>query len=174
MQHSRFWPKTSLELFIHRKLITKFPLLVLRCRSAGATGLNAAVEPGVVKLSWRYLPVVIASALVMLGWALLLNNLGRRRYPVYWWTPESTMVVRNTTSDTQTEDKTQLQDTSDNERCHTDNGLAMTAAIFDAHFAGAEGWPTEILHQSSEDVGSDVIDAIVRELGRKDTASHWV
>lgn len=28
----------------------------------------------------------------MLGWALLINNLGRRRYPQYWWAPRRTFV----------------------------------------------------------------------------------
>ena len=29
----------------------------------------------------------------MLGWALLINNLGRRRYPLHWWAPGRTFVV---------------------------------------------------------------------------------
>lgn len=28
----------------------------------------------------------------MLGWAFLVNNLGRRRYPQYWWSPQRTFV----------------------------------------------------------------------------------
>lgn len=59
---------------------------------AGATGLNAAVESAVITLSWRYLPVVLASSLIMLGWAMIINNLGRRRYPVYWWRPGKVFV----------------------------------------------------------------------------------
>ncbi|ADV22188.1 HPP family protein [Cryptococcus gattii E566] len=59
---------------------------------AGATALNAAVEPSVIFLSWRYLPVVLASALIMQGWAFIINNLGRRRYPVYWWSPAQVFV----------------------------------------------------------------------------------
>lgn len=55
---------------------------------AGATALNAAVQSEVVSLSWNYLPVVLASSLIMLGWALIINNIGRRRYPVYWWQPD--------------------------------------------------------------------------------------
>ena len=57
--------------------------------SAGATGLNAAVEDVVTKMSWSYLSVVLASSLIMLGWACIINNLGRRRYPIYWWSPSS-------------------------------------------------------------------------------------
>jgi hypothetical protein len=60
---------------------------------AGATGLNAAVQSNIVSLSWCYLPTVLASSLIMLGWALIVNNLGRRRYPVYWWEPESRWVT---------------------------------------------------------------------------------
>ncbi|KAL2395106.1 hypothetical protein ABEF93_000115 [Exophiala dermatitidis] len=59
---------------------------------AGATGLNAAVQTQVVTLSWRYLPTILASSLIMLGWALIINNLGRRRYPLYWWAPGATFV----------------------------------------------------------------------------------
>lgn len=59
---------------------------------AGATGLNAAVQSEVVSLSWRYLPTIIASSLIMLGWALFINNLGRRRYPLHWWAPGPTFV----------------------------------------------------------------------------------
>lgn len=29
----------------------------------------------------------------MLGWALLINNLGRRRYPLHWWAPGRTFVI---------------------------------------------------------------------------------
>lgn len=58
----------------------------------GATALSAAVEDNVVKLSWNYLPIVLASCLIMLGWACLIDNLGRRRYTLYWWSPSSTWV----------------------------------------------------------------------------------
>ena len=29
----------------------------------------------------------------MLGWALIINNLGRRRYPTYWWAAGKTFVA---------------------------------------------------------------------------------
>lgn len=28
----------------------------------------------------------------MQGWALIINNLGRRRYPIYWWSPKQVFV----------------------------------------------------------------------------------
>ena len=28
----------------------------------------------------------------MLAWALIINNLGRRRYPIYWWAAGKTFV----------------------------------------------------------------------------------
>lgn len=55
-------------------------------------------------LSWRYLPVVLASSLIMLGWALIINNLGRRRYPMHWWAP-GTCFVRE--ADTEPEQEEQ-------------------------------------------------------------------
>ncbi len=58
----------------------------------GATGLGAAIEADVVALSWHYVPVILASTLITLGWALIVNNLGRRRYPIYWWSPESSFI----------------------------------------------------------------------------------
>lgn len=29
----------------------------------------------------------------MLGWALIINNLGRRRYPTFWWHPNQVFVA---------------------------------------------------------------------------------
>ena len=48
-----------------------------------------AAEDVVVVMSWNYLPFVLASSLIMLGWACIINTLGRRRYPIYWWSPSS-------------------------------------------------------------------------------------
>ncbi|KAL1410443.1 hypothetical protein Q8F55_004454 [Vanrija albida] len=50
----------------------------------GATALIAAVNEDAVELSWRYIYLVLISALLMTGWALFINNVGRRRYPTYW------------------------------------------------------------------------------------------
>jgi CBS-domain-containing membrane protein len=58
----------------------------------GATALAAATDVAIVDISWDYLPIVLASALIMVGWAMLINNVGRKRYPVYWWTPGRTFV----------------------------------------------------------------------------------
>lgn len=32
----------------------------------------------------------------MLGWAMIINNLGRRRYPLHWWAPGATFVSEQT------------------------------------------------------------------------------
>jgi CBS-domain-containing membrane protein len=58
----------------------------------GATALAAATDPVIVTLSWHYIPVVLVSSVVMLAWALVINNVGRRRYPMYWWSPGKTLV----------------------------------------------------------------------------------
>ncbi|WWD08492.1 hypothetical protein V865_006604 [Kwoniella europaea PYCC6329] len=59
---------------------------------AGATALAAATDPSIIDLSWNYIPIVLCSSLLLIGWALLINNLGRRRYPVYWWNPQRYFV----------------------------------------------------------------------------------
>lgn len=92
--------------FVNGGLSMSFSLLGMLVIGAvhppgGATGLGAAIDPQIITLSWRYLPVVLTSALIMLGWALIINNLGRRRYPIYWWSPDSTMVVRSTTANSE-------------------------------------------------------------------------
>jgi hypothetical protein len=59
----------------------------------GASGLAAATQRDVILLSWHYLPVLVASSAIMLGWAMIINNVGRRRYPLYWWSPETCWVI---------------------------------------------------------------------------------
>ncbi|KGO64378.1 Uncharacterized protein PITC_022770 [Penicillium italicum] len=93
LDNTQFHPAT----FINGGVSMETSLLVMLITGnahppAGATGLNAAVQADVVSLSWRYLPTIIASSLIMLGWALVINNLGRRRYPLHWWAPGPTFV----------------------------------------------------------------------------------
>lgn len=39
----------------------------------GATALIASVQPAVIAMSWRYIYIVLISALLMLGWAMVIN-----------------------------------------------------------------------------------------------------
>ncbi|KAK4120296.1 HPP-domain-containing protein [Parathielavia appendiculata] len=56
---------------------------------AGATALMAVLEPEVAKLGWfLVLPLLLGCGL-MLGVALLVNNV-QRRFPFYWWSPGET------------------------------------------------------------------------------------
>ncbi|WVW81022.1 hypothetical protein I302_103013 [Kwoniella bestiolae CBS 10118] len=59
---------------------------------AGATALAASTDPLIMTLSWNYIPIVLCSSLLLIAWALIINNLGRRRYPVYWWNPQRYFV----------------------------------------------------------------------------------
>lgn len=43
-------------------------------------------------MSWRFIYIVLISALLMLGWALIINNVGRRRYPTYWLSGDTVFV----------------------------------------------------------------------------------
>lgn len=53
----------------------------------GATALLGATSPPVVRLGWRYLPVVLLSSVIMEVWAMLWMNLGRAKYPHFWFWP---------------------------------------------------------------------------------------
>lgn len=54
---------------------------------AGATALLAVVDADLVRLGWFLIPVMMLGCALMLGVALLVNNI-ERRFPMYWWTPE--------------------------------------------------------------------------------------
>ncbi|KAM0263566.1 hypothetical protein ACHAQJ_001185 [Trichoderma viride] len=56
---------------------------------AGATALLAVVDPTLIQVGWFLIPVMLLGCSLMLGAAMLINNL-ERRFPVYWWTPEDT------------------------------------------------------------------------------------
>ncbi|WVQ95752.1 hypothetical protein IAU59_002851 [Kwoniella sp. CBS 9459] len=84
--------------FVNGGLVVSVTLLVTLMLGvvhppAGATALAAATDMHVVPMSWRYIPVVLASSILVIIWAMLVNNLGRRRYPVYWWSPQRCFVV---------------------------------------------------------------------------------
>jgi hypothetical protein len=56
---------------------------------AGATALMAVLDRDVSALGWfLFLPLLLGCAL-MLGVALLVNNV-QRRFPYYWWSPGET------------------------------------------------------------------------------------
>lgn len=94
LSNERFHPG----VFVNGALSMSMAILVMFITGTlhppgGATALIAAIEPSVIRLSWRYIPVIIVSAIIMFCWALIINNLGRRRYPLYWWSQESKFVV---------------------------------------------------------------------------------
>ncbi|EAU37856.1 predicted protein [Aspergillus terreus NIH2624] len=64
---------------------------------AGATALLPATEDAIWELSWYFLPVVLLSSAVMLGVALVVNNI-QRRYPVFWIAPPKPKPVLPSTT----------------------------------------------------------------------------
>ncbi|POY74070.1 hypothetical protein BMF94_2882 [Rhodotorula taiwanensis] len=59
----------------------------------GATALLAVTIPQVSKMGWYYVPMVLQQSLIMLGWALLINNVGGRRYPTQWFWKSRWVVI---------------------------------------------------------------------------------
>lgn len=80
--------------WINASLAMSLSLLIMQMTGTlhppgGATALLGVISPNIVELRFKYLLVVLVSVLLMLGWALIINNIGRRRYPMYWWTSDS-------------------------------------------------------------------------------------
>lgn len=53
---------------------------------AGATALIAVVDGPSRELGWLMIPLVLLSVAIMMGVALILNNV-QRQFPMYWWSP---------------------------------------------------------------------------------------
>lgn len=58
---------------------------------AGATALMAVLDPVVSELGWFLFLPLLLGCFLMLGVALLVNNI-QRRFPYYWWSPAETGV----------------------------------------------------------------------------------
>ena len=54
----------------------------------GATAVLASTQAAVIKMGWKYIPLVLMDSTLMVCVALIFNNV-LRQYPVYWWTPNS-------------------------------------------------------------------------------------
>ncbi|KAF1822730.1 HPP-domain-containing protein [Dissoconium aciculare CBS 342.82] len=53
----------------------------------GATAVLAATNVDVIRMGWRFIPVVLLGSSLLVTVALIFNNI-LRQYPVFWWTPE--------------------------------------------------------------------------------------
>ncbi|KAG0150942.1 hypothetical protein CROQUDRAFT_14189, partial [Cronartium quercuum f. sp. fusiforme G11] len=53
----------------------------------GATALLGAISPGFVSIGWRFIAFTLVMCSLLLAVALVFGNLGRRRYPLYWFFP---------------------------------------------------------------------------------------
>lgn len=51
----------------------------------GATALMAAVDGKVEAMGWMLVPLIVLGTVIMILWALLINNV-QRRFPLYWFT----------------------------------------------------------------------------------------
>lgn len=54
---------------------------------SGATALIASLQPNAISLHFSYLLLVLISSSVMTLWAFIIGNVGRRKYPGFYWTP---------------------------------------------------------------------------------------
>ncbi|GAA5898161.1 hypothetical protein JCM5296_002008 [Sporobolomyces johnsonii] len=59
----------------------------------GAAALLATTLAVVANMSWYYVIDVLVSSAIILAWALVINNLGGRRYPVQWGWDSKWIVI---------------------------------------------------------------------------------
>jgi len=53
----------------------------------GATAVLAVTDPGLRRMGWWLIPVIMVSCAIMVAVACLMGNLARR-YPIWWWSVE--------------------------------------------------------------------------------------
>ncbi|BGP00773.1 hpp family protein [Rhodotorula toruloides] len=68
-------------------------LLEITHPPGGATALLAVSVPQVSGMGWWYVPQILQTSLILLGWAMIMNNLGGRRYPNEWWWKSKWVVI---------------------------------------------------------------------------------
>jgi hypothetical protein len=76
--HSLVWLTGSISVALSLCLMTATGTLH---PPGGATAVLCATNAQVERLSWRVLPVVLLSSVLMVTWNLIWMNLGRKRYP---------------------------------------------------------------------------------------------
>lgn len=54
----------------------------------GATAVLAPIQPQVIAMGWRYVPLILLDSVLMVIVALIFNNIARQ-YPLYWWSSGS-------------------------------------------------------------------------------------
>lgn len=106
----------------------------------GATAILACTEAEVIALGWRFPAIMLVASLVMLGVALLLDNIGRQ-YPVFWWTGEavgSMLPLR----------RNKAQHEGESSAGAAEKGEAGSASEEEENIAeAAEGWEDEQIQE---------------------------
>ncbi|KAN0061319.1 hypothetical protein ACQY0O_006165 [Thecaphora frezii] len=72
------WVATATNLAV---VVCAMVLLGITHPPGGAVAVLVTTTPAVYALDWYLVPIVIFSSLVVIGWAIIINNLGARRYP---------------------------------------------------------------------------------------------
>lgn len=133
----------------------------------GATALIAATSIEAARMSWSYIAFVLASTLLMVGWALIINNIGRRRYPVYWWSPERTFVVDEAPA-VREDEEIALGTGGDNELRRAEDGGRTAEALAEERLEGQGGNPDQ-LHRALSRASRD---SATYDRGRKNSVKQ--
>jgi CBS-domain-containing membrane protein len=109
----------------------------------GATALIAATSIEAARMSWSYIALILVSTLLMVAWALIINNIGRRRYPIYWWSPERTFVIDDAPA-TREDEEIALGTGRDSVLRRAEDGGRTAEALAEERLEGHGGSPEQI------------------------------
>ncbi|GAA5861057.1 hypothetical protein JCM3774_002177 [Rhodotorula dairenensis] len=84
------WEAASVSLAL---ALAVMQLLEVTHPPGGATALLAVTIPQISQMGWWYVPMVLQTDLIMLSWALVINNIGGRRYPTRWFWKSRWVVI---------------------------------------------------------------------------------
>ncbi|TKA57647.1 hypothetical protein B0A53_00796 [Rhodotorula sp. CCFEE 5036] len=84
------WEAASVSLAL---ALLVMQLLEITHPPGGAVALLAVTISQIAEMGWWYIPMVLQASLIMLGWALLINNVGGRRYPNQWFWKSRWIII---------------------------------------------------------------------------------
>lgn len=88
----------------------------------------------------------------MLAWALVVNNLGRRRYPQYWWAAKRTFIIDPDTPGVREDEEIAIATGQENPMRRAEDGGRTEEALKVERMAG-EGGKREDMNQALQRAG---------------------
>lgn len=125
----------------------------------GAAALLCAFDGEVRRLGWFYIVVQIVSGIIILSVACLFNNV-QRRFPLYWWTPNS-LQSSSTPIEKVIEDDISSSTTRGEEPPHPESHLAALERVLSERHVIREGETGDLKLRDLKDLPAGAIKNMV-------------